>query len=216
MRSATDLEPDRLALPLRDDRDLDPLLDRIGDARFVLVGEASHGTHEFYDWRARLTRRLVAERGFDLVAVEGDWPDCYAISRCVTGDPEAPADPLEVLQRFERWPTWMWANQEVLDFTRWLRTHNSARPADERVGFYGLDVYSLWESLRAVIGYLREHEPDHVAGALEAWRCFEPYAEDPRGLRARHPVGAHRLRAGGGDVAQRPADQRPGGSGGRT
>jgi erythromycin esterase len=180
MRSATDLEPDRLALPLRDDHDLDPLLDRIGDARFVLVGEASHGTHEFYEWRARLTRRLVAELGFDLVAVEGDWPDCYEISRCVTGDPEAPADPLEVLQRFERWPTWMWANQEVLDFTRWLRTHNSARPTDERVGFYGLDVYSLWESLRAVIGYLREHEPDQVASALEAWRCFEPYAEDPQ------------------------------------
>ena len=180
MVTHTDTAPADLALPLQDDADLDPLLDRIGDARFVLVGEASHGTHEFYDWRARVTRRLIEEKGFSFVAVEGDWPDCYAVSCCVTGAPPAPSDPREVLESFDRWPTWMWANREVLDFTRWLREHNLARPEDERVGFYGLDVYSLWESLRAVLGYLREHRPDEVDAAMQAWRCFEPYAEDPQ------------------------------------
>ena len=180
MVTRTDVAPDRLALPLEDDADLDPLLDRIGEARFVLIGEASHGTHEFYDWRARITRRLIEERGFDFVAVEGDWPDCYAVSCCVTGAPPAPEDPREVLESFDRWPTWMWANQEVLGFTRWLREHNLARPENERVGFYGLDVYSLWESLRAVLDYLRENHPDQVETALKAWRCFEPYAENPQ------------------------------------
>jgi erythromycin esterase len=170
----------RLARPLRSESDLDPLLERIGDAPFVLLGEASHGTHEFYAWRAALTRRLIEERGFRFVAVEGDWPDCYRVSCSVTGAPGAPADPAEALRAFERWPTWMWANEEVVDFTRWLRQHNTALPAQERVGFYGLDVYSLWDSLHATLDYLREHEPEHVGPAMEALRCFEPYAEDPQ------------------------------------
>ena len=180
MATRIDVSPNRLAAPLREPADLDPLMERIGEAPYVLIGEASHGTHEFYAWRAILTRRLVEEKGFDLVAVEGDWPDCHAVSCCVTGAPSAPADPLEVLRGFDRWPTWMWANQEVLDFTRWLRAHNLTRPEDQRVGFYGLDVYSLWESLQALLHYLREHQPDQVAAAMEAWRCFEPYAEDPQ------------------------------------
>ena len=180
MATRIDVSPDQLASPLRNEADLDPLLDRIGEASYVLIGEASHGTHEFYAWRAALTRRLIEERGFDLVAVEGDWPDCHAVSCCVTGAPSAPDDPLEVLRAFDRWPTWMWANQEVLDFTRWLREHNMSRPEGERVGFYGLDVYSLWESLQAVLHYLREHEPGHADAAMEACRCFEPYAEDPQ------------------------------------
>lgn len=100
------------------------------------------------------------------------------MSRSVTGSASAPSDPRQALEQFERWPTWMWANEEVLEFTRWLRAHNLERPADRRVGFHGLDVYSLWESLRAVLDYLREHEPDGVAPALEAFDCFEPYAED--------------------------------------
>jgi erythromycin esterase len=170
----------RLALPLDEPHDLDPLLERIGDARFVLLGEASHGTQEFYAWRAALTRRLIAEKGFSFVAVEGDWPDCWAVHRSVTHAPEAPGDPAKVLAGFDRWPTWMWANTEVVRFTRWLRRHNAALPAERRVGFYGLDVYSLWDSLRAVLDYLREHEPEHVEAALRAFRCFEPYAEDPQ------------------------------------
>jgi len=142
-------DPATLALPLRDADDLDPLLERIGDARVVCIGEASHGTHEFYEWRAELTKRLIEETGFDLVAVEGDWPDCYQVHRSVTGGPGAPPDPRDALAGFVRWPTWMWANREVLDFTRWLRRLNDQRAPERRVGFYGLDVYSLWESLRA-------------------------------------------------------------------
>lgn len=179
LRSTPD-DPDRLALPLADAGDLDPLLDRIGEARIVCLGEATHGTREFYEWRATLTRRLIEERGFGLVAVEGDWPDCYEVHRCVTAAPDAPEDPRAVLNGFARWPTWMWANQEVVDFAGWLRELNLGRPAEQRVGFYGLDVYSLWESLRALLDYLHEHEPDHVGPAFEAFRCFEPYAEDPQ------------------------------------
>ncbi|MGK5554198.1 erythromycin esterase family protein [Actinomadura kijaniata] len=165
------------ALPLEVEADLDPLLERVGDARCVLLGEASHGTHEYYAWRAALTRRLVAEKGFSFVAVEGDWPDCWQVSRSVTLAGDAPRDPAEVLDGYRRWPTWMWANRETVDFCRWLRDHNAA--TGDRVGFYGLDVYSLWDSLRSVIGYLSERRPEYVETALAAYRCFEPHGEDP-------------------------------------
>lgn len=168
-----------LLRPLTGPQSLDPLLERIGDARYVLLGEASHGTAEFYRWRAELTRRLVEEAGFSFVAVEGDWPDCQDLHCCVVGAPEAPEDPREVLEGFRRWPRWMWANTEVLDFARWLRRYNlgsRGRP----VGFFGLDVYSLWESLDSVLDWLREHEPGHVETALRACECFEPYAQDPQ------------------------------------
>jgi erythromycin esterase-like protein len=168
-----------LARPLRHPGDLDPLLERIGEARIVLLGEASHGTHEYYAWRTAITRRLVEEHGFSFVAVEGDWPDCHRVHCAVTlAAPDA--DPREVLRGYERWPTWMWANEEVADLTRWLRAHNADRGPAERVGFHGLDVYSLWDSLRAILGYLEEHEPAAVEPALAAFRCFEPYAEDPQ------------------------------------
>lgn len=165
-----------MALPLGAADDLEPILERIGDARYVLIGEASHGTHEYYAWRALLTRRLIEERGFSVVAVEGDWPDCYRVHRAVTSDA---LDPRAALERFERWPTWMWANEEVSDFLEWLRAYNDGQPPEARVGFYGLDVYSLWNSLQAILDYLRTHEPDSVDAALAAFRCFEPYAEDP-------------------------------------
>ncbi|WP_262283927.1 erythromycin esterase family protein [Micromonospora sp. MA102] len=145
-----------------------------------MLGEATHGTHEFYTWRAAVTRRLVEERGFSFVAVEGDWPDCDRVDRSVRCRPEAPADPRAALAAFERWPTWMWANEEVADFTRWLRDHNARVDEAERVGFHGLDVYSLWESLREILTWLREHDPDQVPAALTAYRCFEPYDEDPQ------------------------------------
>jgi erythromycin esterase-like protein len=167
------------ALPLSGPGSLDPLMERVGEARYVLIGEASHGTAEFYRWRAMLTRRLIEEKGFSFVAVEGDWPDCLAVHNSVTAAPRAPADPREALEGFRRWPTWMWANTEVADFTRWLRHHNERLPEGRRVGFLGLDVYSLWESLHAIVDHLRVHDPDRVESALEAYRCFEPYAEDP-------------------------------------
>jgi erythromycin esterase-like protein len=170
-----------MAVPLTDAGDFDALLDRIGQARVVMLGEASHGTHEFYLWRAMLTQRLITERGFSFVAAEADWPDCERVDRSVRGaGTEAPEDPRAALGAFERWPTWMWANEEVADFGRWLRRYNADRAPGDRVGFHGLDVYSLWESLRAILVHLREHDPGTVETALAAYRCFEPYGEDPQ------------------------------------
>ena len=167
-----------LTRSLENDGDLDPLLERIGDARVVLLGEASHGTSEYYVWRARISKRLIEEKGFSLIAVEGDWPDCYAVNRYVKGYQDSGADARAVLRTFERWPTWMWANWEVVALAEWLRSYNESRPERRRVGFYGLDVYSLWESLESVLDYLERTDPDAAAAARHAYRCFEPYGED--------------------------------------
>src|SRR3954469_24767263 len=155
-----------LARPLRDETDLAPLIDRIGDAGIVAIGEASHGTHEYYAWRAALTRRLIEERGFGFVAVEGDWPDCYRVNRSVKLREGAHKDPRDALDAISRWPTWMWANDDVVAFCRWLREVNSGRPPEQRVGFYGLDMYSLWDSMQELIGWLRENQPEHVQEAV--------------------------------------------------
>lgn len=168
----------RVVRPLADADDLDPLLEAIGDAQYVLLGEASHGTSEFYSWRARLSQRLIREKGFSFVAVEGDWPDCYRINRFVKGYPEAGERAAAALHAFSRWPTWMWANWEVVAFAEWLRRHNAGLPDSSKVGFYGLDVYSLWESLHALMAYLEREDPEALAAAQRAFRCFEPYAED--------------------------------------
>jgi erythromycin esterase-like protein len=184
-----------LSHPLRTPADLDPLVRRIGNARVVLLGEASHGTREFYTWRAALTRRLIEEKGFNLVAVEGDWPDCYKVNRFVKGYPGSPRTAEQTLQTFARWPTWMWANREVQELATWMEWYNQGRPEDDKVGFYGLDVYSLWDSLRAVMRYLKERG-DRVAleAARRAVSCFEPFGEDAQDY-ARHtmlvPDGCH-------------------------
>lgn len=115
------------ALPVRSPSDLDPLMERIGDARYVLLGEASHGTHEFYTWRAAISRRLIEEKGFSFIAVEGDWPDCYRVNRYSKGAGDAGENAREVLENFQRWPTWMWANEEVVELAEWLRLHNARR-----------------------------------------------------------------------------------------
>lgn len=173
--------PSQLARPLRTPADLDRLVERVGDAHHVLVGEASHGTHEYYRWRAEITRRLIEEKGFDLVAVEGDWPDCWAVNAWVRGfDAGDSRDAETVLGTFDRWPTWMWANCEVAQFITWLQGWNHDRPPRERVGFYGFDVYSLWESLGAILEYLTEHEPDALDAARTAMQCFDPYEGDPQ------------------------------------
>jgi erythromycin esterase-like protein len=166
------------ARPLAGPGDLDPLLERIGDVRFVLLGEASHGTAEYYNWRARLSRRLIEEKGFSFIAVEGDWPDCYRVNRYVKALPDAGASAREVLHAFERWPTWMWANEEVVRLTEWLRRHNEGLAEGRQVGFYGLDVYSLWDSLYQVMGYLQRNHPEALPAARQAFRCFERYGED--------------------------------------
>ncbi|HEX6270647.1 MAG TPA: erythromycin esterase family protein [Anaerolineales bacterium] len=168
----------QFAHPLKTAEDLDPLIRLIGDARFVLLGEASHGTSEFYQWRARLSLHLIAEKGFNFVAVEGDWPDCYRVNRYVKGYPDAGENARHVLHAFNRWPTWMWANWEIVAFTEWMRKHNRNR--SNKAGFYGLDVYSLWESMESILDYLEKKDPQAVQTALDAYRCFEPYGEDPQ------------------------------------
>jgi erythromycin esterase-like protein len=166
------------ALPLSSPRDLDPLLEQVGDAKYVLLGEASHGTREYYTWRAEISRRLIEEKGFSFIAVEGDWPDCYHVHQFVTHTSREYDSARAVLHVFDRWPTWMWSNEEVLELVDWLQRRNAKELPARRVGFYGLDVYSLWDSMYQVIGYLGRHDSSAIETARRAFRCFEPYGED--------------------------------------
>lgn len=161
-------------LPAIDDPAFAEAFDRFGDARVVLLGEASHGTSEFYRARAAITRRLVERHGFNIVAVEADWPDAAHIDRFVRHRP--PREGEEAA--FRRFPTWMWRNEEVDDFVRWLRGHNRGRGA-QATGFYGLDLYNLGGSMRAVIDYLDEVDPDAARVARERYGCLQPYARNP-------------------------------------
>ncbi|MGH2880772.1 MAG: erythromycin esterase family protein [Solirubrobacteraceae bacterium] len=162
-------------------RDYDALLALIGDARIVLLGEASHGTHEFYRERARITKRLIAEHGFTAVAIEGDWPDAYRVNRFVAGA-RTDRDAGDALGGFRRFPTWMWRNADVLDFVDWLRTHNEGRHHSARkVGFYGLDLYSLGASMEAVISYLDAQDPQAAQLARARYECLQPYAGEGAG-----------------------------------
>ena len=169
----------REAHPLTGDhRDYDALLGLVGDARIVLLGEASHGTHEFYRERARITKRLIAEHGFTALAIEGDWPDAYRVNRYIRGARDD-ADAEEALRGFRRFPTWMWRNADVLDMVGWLRAHNDGLARDARqVGFYGLDLYSLGASMEAVIGYLDEQDPHAAARARSRYECLQPYGAE--------------------------------------
>jgi erythromycin esterase len=159
--------------------DLNPLLEQIenNNVQYVLLGEASHGTSEFYSWRSEITKRLIKERGFSFIAVEGDWPDCYNVNRYIKGISGSGKSAYDILYSFNRWPTWMWANREIVNLIEWLREYNKNLSEEQRVGFYGLDVYSLWESMEAVIKYLRKVDPEAVKTAIEAYRCFEPYGK---------------------------------------
>ncbi|MDR3638473.1 MAG: erythromycin esterase family protein [Isosphaeraceae bacterium] len=167
------------AHPLRGEHaDYDPLLECIGDASFVLLGEASHGTHEFYRERAQITKRLVREKGFTAVAVEADWPDAYRINRYVRACSDD-AEAIDALGGFRRFPSWMWRNADVLDFVGWLRTHNDQCAANvPKVGFYGLDLYSLRASMEAVLAYLRKVDPEAAERARRRYACFDQYGDD--------------------------------------
>jgi protein-L-isoaspartate(D-aspartate) O-methyltransferase len=157
--------------------DLQPLLERIGDARLVLIGEASHGTSEFYRIRAEITKALVERKAFDFVAVEADWPDAYRIHDFVTHKERAEPHDWEAFSRF---PTWMWRNQEVLEFIHWLRDFNlQRRPSGRRVGFYGLDLYSLFTSVDCVLNYLDRVDPPAAAAARVRYGCLTPWEGDP-------------------------------------
>ena len=158
--------------------DYNPLLDLIGDARFVLIGEATHGTHEFYEQRAEITKRLIQEKGFTAVAVEADWPDAYRVNRFVrliNDDATAAA----ALAGFGRFPAWMWRNTDVINFITWLRQYNDVLPQNAtKVGFYGLDLYSLNASIQAVLNYLEKIDPEAAKRARSRYSCFEHFGEN--------------------------------------
>ncbi|WP_139491731.1 erythromycin esterase family protein [Brevibacillus dissolubilis] len=166
------------AVRLESAKDLDVLLEAIGDAPYVLLGEASHGTSEFYTWRAEISKRLIEEKGFSFIAVEGDWPSCYQVNRYSKQYPDAAGTGREAVQEFKRWPTWMWANREIIELAEWMRNHNEKRPDGQKVGFYGLDVYSLWESMEEIIHHLEKTGAKELELAKKAFSCFEPFERD--------------------------------------
>ncbi len=167
--------------PLRGEPDdFAPLLARIGEARFVLIGEASHGTHEFYRIRSEITKLLIRTKGFTAVAVEADWPDAYRVNEFVRGGAKD-ADAVEALSGFRRFPQWMWRNADVLDFIGWLRSYNDAASGGSPMaGFYGLDLYSLHASIEAVLSYLRRVDPAAAVRAAGRYSCFDHFGQDPQ------------------------------------
>jgi erythromycin esterase-like protein len=166
------------ACPLTDDRDVERILAEVGEASLVLLGEATHGTHDFYALRARITRALIEERGFSAVTIEGDWPDAYRVNRYVQGSDRI-LDAAHALGGFARFPTWMWRNTVVIEFIKWLREYNAGIVLPERrIGFYGLDLYSLHTSMRAVVEYLDQHDPVAAREARKSYGCFDKFGRD--------------------------------------
>lgn len=155
----------------------DEILSLCDDAAFVLLGEASHGTHEFYRCRAEITKRLIEEKGFSAVAVEADFPDAYRVNRYLRGEGRDTSAE-ESLGDFQRFPLWMWRNREILDFVEWLKTHNDNLGLDQKVGFYGIDLYSLHSSMEAVLKYLETIDLQAAQRARYRYSCFEDYGED--------------------------------------
>lgn len=168
--------------PLHGDAgDYDALMERIGSARFVLLGEASHGSREFYRERIRITQRLILEQGIRAVTVEADWPDAWRVNRYVRGlNAGAKEDTTaqEALAGFQRFPSWMWRNTEVCNFVQWLRQHNAGLPPEQQVGFYGMDLYSLFSSIQHVLAYLDATDPPAAQRARVRYACFDHAAEN--------------------------------------
>ncbi|MTV15467.1 MULTISPECIES: protein-L-isoaspartate(D-aspartate) O-methyltransferase [Bradyrhizobium] len=155
--------------------DLNPLMERIGPARVVLLGEATHGTSEFYRMRARITRDLIIKKGFHFVAIEADWPDAARVDHYVRHFQYPPSE----WTAFARFPTWMWRNAEMRDFVSWLRKHNGGVERNKRVACHGLDLYSLYDSIRSVLNYLDEVDPQSARVARERYGCLTPWQRDP-------------------------------------
>jgi erythromycin esterase-like protein len=160
--------------------DFDGLIDLIGNASVVLLGESSHGTHEFYKLRAQITKRLIGEKDFNAVVVEADWPDAYRVNRFIRGE-SADLDAVEALVGFARFPAWLWRNADMLDFIGWLKDFNeNAWSAEHQVGFYGMDLYSLHKSMNEVIAYLEARDPAEAAKARMLYGCIDRYGRDPQ------------------------------------
>lgn len=166
------------AVRLDNERDVpDEIPALVGDVRFVLIGEASHGTHEFYRYRAAITKKLINEKDFSAVAVEADFPDAYRVNRFVRGEgTDKSAE--DALGEFTRFPLWMWRNTEVLDFVEWLKNHNDKFGTGEKIGFYGIDLYSLHSSMAAVLKYLDTVDKEAAARARYRYACFNAFGED--------------------------------------
>lgn len=166
------------AVPYKSIMELTPLIKEASRAKFVLLGEASHGTKEYYQIRAELTKELIQKHQFSFLAVEGDWPSCYEVNRYIKGKAPEYTSVRDVLEKsFQRWPSWMWANEEILELIEWMYTYNQGRT--DKVGFYGLDVYSLWESMEAIVDYLKKINSPDVMKAIEAIECLDPYNRKP-------------------------------------
>jgi erythromycin esterase-like protein len=163
---------------LKNAKDLVPLYEKIAAAKIVLLGEASHGTHEYYTWRSAISKHLITNKQFQFIAVEGDWPDCYKLNRYVKGYGAQDQKAEAVLHEFRRWPTWMWANWEIVSLLNWLQENN--RGQKNKCGFYGLDVYSLWESLETLIDYLKKTDPPAAKIADQVLGCFSGHQMDER------------------------------------
>jgi erythromycin esterase-like protein len=170
---------------------VDALVGAIGDARVVLIGDCTHGTHELYRVRAELTKALIERRGFNIIAVEADWPDAYRVNRWVRGASDE-RGPETALDDFTRFPRWMWRNRDVVEFIAWLRTGNEQRPVAERTGFYGLDLYSLHRSIEAVLTYLDKVDPGAAERARSRYACFDIYGEDPQAYGYQTTLGLSR------------------------
>ncbi len=170
--------------------DLDGLIHEASSTKLVLLGEASHGTHEYYAWRDSISRRLISEHNFNFIVVEGDFASLYALNKYVKNLPGAASSAKEVLLNLDRWPQWMWGNYEVLALAEWLRTYNEQLPEDERVGFYGMDVYDEWRSKEALLEFLFTAHPNLFEEAKKHYECFAPFDSDSW-LYARYAGAGH-------------------------
>ena len=157
---------------------LDPLMEMIGDARFVLLGNSTHGTHEFYRDRSLISKKLIEEKDFSAIAAEADWPDAWRVNQYLLGETDD-VDAEASLNGFKRFPAWLWRNADILNFLGWLRDFNDKLPRSEKALIYGLDLYSLRNSIEAVLRYLREIDPEEAKRARSRYSCFEHYGADP-------------------------------------
>ena len=154
--------------------DLKPLLEKAGEAKYVLLGESTHGTSEFYTLRAEISKWLIEHKGFDYICVEGDWPSCHEVNRYIKY-PTSYQNPYDALKAFKRWPKWMWANEEVASLVSWLKQFNDSKENKSKIGFHGIDVYSLFESMSEIVAYLESINSPDVNKAKRAFECFEPF-----------------------------------------